>query len=252
MTMNNQSPLVPQGSLLDQKNKGRARVKIAVFLVLAIHGVGLMALLMQGCKKEPDTTTGATNAANAEPTNTPPPTFLEPTNSPGLAATNGLPGTVATPIPEQPQTPPNPPPATASDYTIAKGDTFSTIAKKFHVPTKSLLEANPSVEPTKLKIGQTIHIPAVLTAALMTTGITAAPLTDTGNTGKTYSVKSGDSLTKIAGEFGVSVKALRSENHLKTDKIVVGQKLTIPGKTSITTTSAAPASTAPTSTSSGQ
>jgi LysM repeat protein len=247
MTMNNQSPLVPQGSLLDQKNKGRARVKIAVFLVLAIHGVGLMALLMQGCKKEPDTTTGATNAAaNAEPTNTPAPTFVEPTNSPALASTNGLPGgtsTVATPIPEQPQTPPNPPPATASDYTIAKGDTFSTIAKKFHVPTKSLLEANPSVEPTKLKIGQTIHIPAVLTAALMTTGITAAPITDTGSTGKTYSVKSGDSLSKIAGEFGVSVKALRSENHLKTDKIVVGQKLTIPGKTSITTTSAAPAST---------
>src|SRR6267154_2400645 len=119
--MNNQSPLVPQGSLLDQKNKGRARVKIAVFLVLAIHGVGLMALLMQGCKKEPDTTTGATNAAgNAEPTNTPAPPFVEPTNSPSLAATNGLPGTVATPIPEQPQTPPNPP-ATASDYTIAKG-----------------------------------------------------------------------------------------------------------------------------------
>jgi LysM repeat protein len=253
MTMNNQSPLVPQGSLLEQKNKGRARVKIAVFLVLAIHGVGLMALLMQGCKKEPDTTTGGTNAAAyTEPTNAPAPSFIEPTNSPSLAATNGLPGTVAAPIPEQPQTPPNPPPATASDYTIAKGDTFSTIAKKFHVPTKALLEANPSVEPTKLKIGQTIHIPAVLAAALMTTGITAAPLTDTGSTGKTYSVKSGDSLTKIAGEFGVTVKALRSENHLKTDKIVVGQKLTIPGKTSITTTSTAPASTAPTSTSSGQ
>jgi len=253
--MNNQSPLVPQGSLLDQKNKGRARVKIAVFLVLAIHGVGLMALLMQGCKKEPDSTTGATNAAaNTESTNTPAPSFVEPTNSPTLGATNPLPSgtsTVATPIPEQPQTPPNPPP-TASDYTIAKGDTFSTVAKKFHVPTKALLEANPSVEPTKLKIGQTIHIPAVLTAALMTTGITAAPLTDTMSTGKAYSVKSGDSLTKIAGEFGVSVKALRSENHLKTDKIVVGQKLTIPGKTSITTTSTAPASTAPTSTSSGQ
>jgi hypothetical protein len=50
----NESPLIPQGSFLEQKNKGRARVKIAVFVVLAIHGVGLMALLMQGCK--PSTT----------------------------------------------------------------------------------------------------------------------------------------------------------------------------------------------------
>ena len=34
--MNNQNPLIPQGSVLEQKNKGRARVKIAVFFVLAI------------------------------------------------------------------------------------------------------------------------------------------------------------------------------------------------------------------------
>ncbi len=47
--MNNQNPLIPQGSALEQKNKGRARVKIAVFFVLAVHGIGLMALLMQGC-----------------------------------------------------------------------------------------------------------------------------------------------------------------------------------------------------------
>jgi len=111
-------------------------------------------------------------------------------------------------------------------------------------------------EPVRARPKRTakVEVPAVLSAALMTTGITAAPLTDTASTGKTYSVKSGDSLTKIAGEFGVTVKALRSENHLKTDKIVVGQKLTIPGKTSVTSTSAAPvsASTAPTSTSSGQ
>src|SRR5881296_3269664 len=51
--MNNQSPLIPQGSLVEQKNKGRARFKIAVFFVLAVHGIGLLALLMQGCRREP-------------------------------------------------------------------------------------------------------------------------------------------------------------------------------------------------------
>src|SRR6516225_3710446 len=85
MTMNNnQSPLIPQGSFQEQKNKGRARVKIAVFLVLAIHGIGLMALLMQGCKKEPDTGTSGTTP---EQTNNPAPAFVEPTDAPP-AATN--------------------------------------------------------------------------------------------------------------------------------------------------------------------
>ncbi|HVV00210.1 MAG TPA: hypothetical protein VHH88_02540, partial [Verrucomicrobiae bacterium] len=50
--MNTPSPFVPQGSLVEQKNKNRARVKVAVFFVLAIHAVGLLALLMQGCRRE--------------------------------------------------------------------------------------------------------------------------------------------------------------------------------------------------------
>src|SRR5215471_8602659 len=68
------SPLVPQGSLLEQKNKGRARVKIAVFFVLAIHGIGLLALLMQGCRRDEGAGAGgggsaaSTNAAAAAPT----------------------------------------------------------------------------------------------------------------------------------------------------------------------------------------
>ena len=78
--MNNpQNPLIPQGSLLEQKNQSRARVKIAVFFVLAIHGIGLMALLMQGCRREepqPEPLIG-----DAERTNAPVmPTFAEPTN----------------------------------------------------------------------------------------------------------------------------------------------------------------------------
>ena len=57
------------------------------------------------------------------------------------------------------------------------------------------------------------------------------PVTDS-SAGQTYTVKSGDSLTKISGQFGGSIKALRSANSLKTDKIVVGQKLKIPAKSS--------------------
>lgn len=243
MTMNNQSPLIPQGSLQEQRNKGRARVKIAVFLVLAIHGIGLMALLMQGCKKDADTgTSGA--GAEAVSTNTPTPAFVEPTNTPPAANIVETPtNTPTTPVETVPT-----PPAAATDYVIVKGDTFSTIHQKFHVSIKALQDANPSVEPTKLKIGQAIHIPAPTLSAATPTGGTGGSVTGdaTGN-GQSYTVKSGDSLTKIAGEFGVTVKALRSVNSLKTDKIVVGQKLKIPTKTSVATSApAATGSPAPT------
>src|SRR3989454_8534802 len=91
--MNNQSPLVPQGSTLDQKNKGRARVKIAVFFVLAVHGVGLLALLMQGCRREePAAQTTEQN------TNPPPQAFVEPTNAPPSNA----PSAVVVPPPAAP------------------------------------------------------------------------------------------------------------------------------------------------------
>src|SRR5436305_10692412 len=82
--MNNQSPLVPQGSLLEQKNKGRARVKIAVFFVLAVHGIGLLALLMQGCRRDHEP------AAGAESTNAVPP--FETTNAVVAGTSAPLPG----------------------------------------------------------------------------------------------------------------------------------------------------------------
>jgi LysM repeat protein len=120
-------------------------------------------------------------------------------------------------------------PAGATEYTIVKGDSFSTIAPKFHVSVKAIADANPGVEPTKLKIGQKIHIPAA--APTTSPGAGPAPVESTSAGGEqTYMVKSGDNLTKIAGQFGTTVKALRAANGLKTDSIKVGQKLKIPAK----------------------
>ncbi len=63
--MNNSNPLIPKGSLLEQKNKGRARVKVAVFCVLSLHLLVLSALLIQGCKdKSADQTSDNTAATN--------------------------------------------------------------------------------------------------------------------------------------------------------------------------------------------
>ena len=44
-------------------------------------------------------------------------------------------------------------------YTVRSGDTASAIARRAGVSTKALLAANPGLNPTRMKPGQTINIP---------------------------------------------------------------------------------------------
>lgn len=233
--MNNESPLIPLGSLQEKKNQGRARVRIAVFFVLTVHGIGLLALLMQGCKQDNK------SGDMAAQTNTPaPPPFTEPSNTPPVVNANPTPpptNVVAEPVP------PVPPAGAPQDYTIAAGDKFSSLARKFNVSTKAIVEANPGVEPTKLQIGQKIHIPAPPIASAAPNPPNGTATSDAANGGQTYTVKSGDTLGAIARGLGVKLKAIRTANNLTTDKIVVGQKLKIPAKSAdvgVTTAAASP------------
>jgi LysM repeat protein len=51
-------------------------------------------------------------------------------------------------------------PESAKFYTVAKGDTPVTIAKRLKIPYDDLLEANHIDDPRKLRIGQKLIIPA--------------------------------------------------------------------------------------------
>ena len=125
----------------------------------------------------------------------------------------------------------------ATDYKIVAGDNFWTVGKKFGVSAKAITDANPGVDPTKLKVGQVIHIPPAVRSA--TTTAASAPVAE-GD----YKVQSGDTLTKIALDHHVSVRALRDANNLKTDNIKVGQVLKIP-KASTPAATPAPGTTSP-------
>ena len=121
------------------------------------------------------------------------------------------------------------PEAAGTEYVVVNGDSLAKIAKKNGVTLKALEAANPGVEPTKLKVGQKLTIPASGGAAAP--AATARPAsTGSGAGGETYTVKSGDTLTKIAKAHGTTVKAIEAENNLTTTKIKVGQKLKIPAK----------------------
>jgi LysM repeat protein len=235
--MNNPNPFVPKGSLLEQQSQRRSRLKLAVFCVLAISVTGLVAMLIQGCKREKPSDTDLnppmvdTNAVPMD-TNTLPMSVSNPPVVVPPAPTNP-------PVIIPPVAPVEPVAAVGSEYVVVKGDTLAKIAKKNGVSTKALQAANPGVVPTKLKIGQKLTIPAGGKISADAAAPSVAAGGDTG--GATYTVKSGDTLTKIAKKNGTTAKAIQAANGLTTTKIKVGQKLKIPSKAE----AAAPAAPAP-------
>jgi len=226
---------MPLGSMMEQKNKGRARVKIAVSFVLIIHGIGLLALLVQGCHKDDST---PQKAEQAPPEQTP----VFASSNTNITTDAAQTATTQTPVDgTKPAEPPAAVPIGGAEYIIAKGDTYGSIATKSHVTVKALEDANPGVDPKKLQIGKKIHIPAqpLPSATTASTGTGAVETTSNGE--KIYTVKSGDMLITIAKNNSTTVKAIKSANNLATDSIKVGQKLKIPAKVVETAASNSPA-----------
>jgi LysM repeat protein len=214
--MNNPNPFIPQGSLLEQKNRKRTRFQVAVFTIFAVNILVITPMLIQGCKREtpPDTSTTATTPVD---TGALPPAPAPDTNNTATALPPPPTNPVVAPPPQQAV----PPPVTATEYVIVKGDTLDSIHKKFSVSVKAIEEANPGVVPTKLHPGQKLQIPAA--TASTATSATVAP-----DGSEIYVVKAGDYLSRIASSHGTTVKAIQALNKMTTTRIKVGEKLKMP------------------------
>lgn len=102
-------------------------------------------------------------------------------------------------------------------YTVQKGDSLWSIAKKFNTTVNELKNINNLTSNT-LSIGQTLVLPTK----------TATPTPSDTNT---YIVKSGDSLYKIANQYNTTVNELKQLNNLSSNLLSIGQVLKIPTKT---------------------
>jgi LysM repeat protein len=129
-----------------------------------------------------------------------------------------------------------PTPATRA-YVVKKGDSLWKIAKLESVSVGELSRANNLTKTSTLKIGQKLTIPAAKTEAPTVATASVAPISaDAGGAavsaadvaGANYTVKSGDSLWKIARQQSVSVAAIKQANNLSSDSLKIGQKLRIP------------------------
>ena len=135
----------------------------------------------------------------------------------------------------------------ATEYLVVKGDNFYTIAKKFPgVSVSDIKAANPDVDPTKMKVGQKLVIPAPKETPAKA-GETAKVAEDSGNT---YTVVAGDNLTVIAKKFKITVAELKKANNMTSDRINVGQKLKIPAASTAASAATATSASAPAASSS--
>ena len=140
---------------------------------------------------------------------------------------------------------PSPAPAlTGQAYTIKPGDNFHALAKRLYGSEKhwvDIAQANPSIDPIRLKVGQTIRLPNIATAApgggagtsggSGTSGQAAAPAPKS----LTHIVKPGETLASISKRyykttdkwemlFRINKETIGADP----DDLEAGMKLTIP------------------------
>lgn len=114
-------------------------------------------------------------------------------------------------------------------YTVVKGDSLWKIATKYNVSVANLKSWN-NLKSDNIYIGQKLKVTAGSTSntSKPNTGSntnTSKPSTSTN--AKTYTVKKGDSLWKIATNNKVTIANLKSWNNLKSDFIYPGQTLKV-------------------------
>ncbi|MBC1636856.1 1,4-beta-N-acetylmuramoylhydrolase [Listeria welshimeri] len=140
----------------------------------------------------------------------------------------------------------------SATYTVVKGDSLWKIATKYNVSVANLKSWN-NLKSDNIYIGQKLKVTAGSTSntSKPNTGSntnTSKPSTSTN--AKTYTVKKGDSLWKIATNNKVTIANLKSWNNLKSDFIYPGQTLKVSASsTSSNTNSSKPSTSSSTNTS---
>ncbi|HET7291489.1 MAG TPA: LysM peptidoglycan-binding domain-containing protein [Vicinamibacteria bacterium] len=120
-------------------------------------------------------------------------------------------------------------------HVVARGQTFSTIAKKYGIRSQDLADANALSLKRTLSIGQELIIPIEpRTATARSASAKPAPVVTaslqpaaSSRVRLTYRIRPGDTLGGIAERYGTTVRELQSWNGLRSTRITAGRFLTI-------------------------
>ena len=237
------------------RSKGTA---VTVFVRTAPQGyVGVSNVYLDDAALIPLSAISTPGATVIEPTVTPSPVIIEPTQE----------GTI-TPVPYTPVVPPtftpNVPtlrPATATPvipdgftgtvlYTVKAGDTVWGIARQFGSTVEAIIQANNLPASGFISIGQVLVVPVreQFPAPPTFTPVLPVPTQVPDGAGgpptggyATYTVVRGDTLSSIAARFNTTVAVLAQLNGLVNPNLIyAGQQLRVPGAAQPVSTPVAP------------
>jgi membrane-bound lytic murein transglycosylase D len=122
------------------------------------------------------------------------------------------------------------------EHIVRKGDTLGAIAKKYGTTSTQLTQANNLAKKTVLRVGQALIIPmsgltppqlAKASSDRTTTAAKAVSATTSGLQAVWYTVRSGDTLSRIASRFSTTVDKLKVWNRLTSTRLAVGKRLMV-------------------------
>jgi LysM repeat protein len=126
--------------------------------------------------------------------------------------------------------------ASPEQYTVAAGDTVSAISRRYAVSAQDLMASNGIEDPTRLRVGQKLTIPGPADKAEAPAPVAAAPAPapeekPVAKASGQYSVKSGDTLSRVARLHGMNYSEIVALNpDIVPDRLLVGQKVNVTGE----------------------
>ena len=121
----------------------------------------------------------------------------------------------------------------AASYTVQSGDTLSKIAASHQMSLSQLATLNGITNPNLIRVGQVLKVTGATnnaqpSAPAAPTQQPAAPAAPTTNTATTYTVKAGDTLSRIAAQFKMNLAQIAALNQISNlNAIRVGQVLKV-------------------------
>jgi len=110
-----------------------------------------------------------------------------------------------------------------AEYVVRRGDTLSAIGSRMGVRWQDIADANRLTKRSVIRPGQRLLVPMAPSAALARV---ERPEVDAEGR-LIYRVQRGDTLSRIARRYSVSVDSIKTWNKLKSSRINVGDRLTI-------------------------